>query len=159
MTVTLRAARSADAPAVAAVFLAARREMRYLPVLHTDEDTGRFFATVVATRRVEVAEDPSGVIGFAAVHDGWLEHLYVRPGAQGAGVGGRLMAWAKEALPDGVDLWVFEPNTRARAFYAAHGLREVLRTDGSGNEERVPDVQMRWDPVAPTERRGDGAAR
>ena len=53
--------------------------------------------------------------------------------------------------PDGFCLWVFESNTGARAFYARHGLVELERTDGSGNEEKAPDVKMAWpghDPVA-----------
>ena len=39
----------------------------------------------------------------------------------------------------------------ARAFYARHGLVELERTDGSGNEERAPDLRMAWpgtDPLA-----------
>jgi hypothetical protein len=39
---------------------------------------------------------------------------------------------------------VFERNSGARAFYARHGFTEVTRTDGSGNEEREPDVLLTW---------------
>jgi chorismate mutase len=48
-------------------------------------------------------------------------------------------------------LWVFESNRPARTFYARRGLVELERTDGSGNEEKAPDVRMAWpgrDPVA-----------
>ena len=44
----------------------------------------------------------------------------------------------------GLRLWVFERNDRARSFYAHHGFTEVERTDGSGNEEKEPDVLLRW---------------
>ena len=39
---------------------------------------------------------------------------------------------------------VFVANEPARAFYAARGLLERERTDGSANEERAPDIRMQW---------------
>jgi ribosomal protein S18 acetylase RimI-like enzyme len=46
--------------------------------------------------------------------------------------------------PDGFGLWVFESNLPAQAFYRAHGFEVTERTDGSGNEERAPDLRMDW---------------
>jgi len=46
--------------------------------------------------------------------------------------------------PGGLSLWAFAANHGAIAFYGRAGFVEVLRTDGSGNEERQPDVRMRW---------------
>ena len=40
---------------------------------------------------------------------------------------------------------MFESNVKAREFYKRYGFVEVERTDGSGKEEKVPDVRMRWD--------------
>jgi GNAT superfamily N-acetyltransferase len=144
--VTLRPAAPDDTAAVTAVFTAARRLMTYLPVLHTAEEDVRFFADLVAQARVEVALGDGRVVGFAAVRGGWLEHLYVEPGSQGQGVGSALIDWAKAASPTGLDLWVFEANTGAQALYRSHGWTEIERTDGSGNEERLPDLHMRWTP-------------
>ena len=144
--VTLRAATTADAPAIAAVILEARRAMTYLPVLHTDDEAARHFFDVVERSAVEVAVADGVVIGFAAVHEGWLEHLNVLPAHQGAGVGSRLIDWAKETSPTGLDLWVFQRNTRAHALYLAHGWRDVLATDGD-NEEGQPDIRMHWAPT------------
>jgi hypothetical protein len=42
------------------------------------------------------------------------------------------------------ELVAFVANRRAIAFYERAGFIEVLRTDGSANEEHEPDVQMRW---------------
>jgi GNAT superfamily N-acetyltransferase len=144
--VTLRPARADDAAAVTDVFTAARRGMTYLPRLHTAEEDARFIAHLVEKARVQLAVRADGVVGFAAVHDGWLEHLYVVPAAQRAGVGSTLIDWAKAASPAGLDLWVFEANTGARALYLFHGWTEVERTDGRHNEERLPDLHMRWTP-------------
>jgi chorismate mutase len=44
---------------------------------------------------------------------------------------------------------VFEMNTPARAFYERHGLLELERTDGRGNEEKCPDIKMAWPGVDP----------
>ncbi|HEY0375302.1 MAG TPA: GNAT family N-acetyltransferase [Amnibacterium sp.] len=50
-----------------------------------------------------------------------LYALYVLASEYGSGIGGRLL---EAVLPHGsaAELWVFEPNARARAFYAKHGF-------------------------------------
>jgi len=141
----LRGGRPGDGVAVAGVFGAARAEMRYLPQLHTPEEHVGFFSGVVLrTSRVTVAEVEGEAVAFSAVRDGWLDHLYVVPALQGRGIGGALLARAMGENPGGLSLWVFAANHRAIAFYGRAGFVEVLRTDGSGNEERQPDVRMRW---------------
>ena len=75
-----------------------------------------------------------------------LDQLYIRPGWWGRGIGSRLIEHAKAQSPDGLTLWTFQVNERARGFYAHHGFIELLRTDGAGNEERQPDVRLGWRP-------------
>ena len=141
----LRGSRPGDGVAVAGVFGAARADMRYLPQLHTPEEHVGFFSGVVLrTSRVTVAEVDGAVVAFSAVKDGWLDHLYVVPAQQGRGIGGALLARAMSENPGGLSLWAFAANHGAIAFYGRAGFVEVLRTDGSGNEERQPDVRMRW---------------
>jgi GNAT superfamily N-acetyltransferase len=94
---------------------------------------------------VEVAVHHGAVVGFAAVRAGWLEHLNVHPDHQNRGIGTRLIEWAQGISPAGLDLWVFQRNTRARALYARHGWRLVALTDGD-NEEGQPDAHLRWTP-------------
>jgi GNAT superfamily N-acetyltransferase len=143
--VELRAARPDDGVAVADVFAAARAEMRYLPALHSRQEDVAFFSTrVLPTSDVTVADGAGEVVAFSAVRGGWLEHLYVVPAQQGRGIGGALLARAMNENPAGLSLWAFAVNHRAIAFYARAGFAEVHRTDGSGNEERQPDVQMHW---------------
>jgi GNAT superfamily N-acetyltransferase len=144
--VTLRAATGADAPRITEVFLAARRPMTYLPHFHTDDQGARFIFDLVASAQVRVAVKDRIIIGFAAVRVGWLEHVNVHPAFQSAGVGSQLIGWAKETSPMGLNLWVFQRNTRAQAFYVSHGWLVVAMSDGD-NEEGQPDVQMRWAPA------------
>jgi GNAT superfamily N-acetyltransferase len=143
--VSLRTAGPTDGAVVAKVFGAARAEMRYLPQLHSaSEDVAFFSEQVVPASRVVVADVDGEAVGFSAVKDGWLEHLYVTPLWQGRGIGSQLLGRAMNENPAGLSLWAFAENHRAIAFYARAGFEEVLRTDGAGNEERQPDVQMRW---------------
>jgi GNAT superfamily N-acetyltransferase len=131
------------------VFGLARADMTYLPRLHTAEEDVAFFSGIVDRRDaprclVEVAEAAVAAVGFSAVRDDWLDHLYVSPLSQGRGIGSALLARAQAARPGGLTLWVFEQNVRARSLYARAGFHEIERTDGSRNEERRPDVMLRW---------------
>jgi GNAT superfamily N-acetyltransferase len=141
----LREGRPGDGALVADVFVAARAEMRYLPVLHSHDEHVAFFSTLVLpSSRVTVAEVGGAPVAFSALKDGWLDHLYVTPAHQGHGIGGALLGRAMRQSPGGLSLWAFAANRRAVAFYQRAGFVEVLQTDGSGNEERQPDVQLRW---------------
>lgn len=143
---TLRRVTGADAVQVAEIFLMSRhRAMPWLAQPHTDDETRSWFRDVLVPRgTVVVAESERDVVGFAEPSDGWLHALYVAPSAQGSGVGSALFEHSMTSLPGGFDLWVFQRNIRALAFYARFGCVEVRRTDGMGNEEHEPDVILRW---------------
>ena len=142
-----RRATAADADVVGEVFLGARAGMTYLPDVYTDDETRAFFRSVVASAEVWVVEADGAVAGFAALRGDELEHLYVHPRAQGRGLGSALLDVAKERRPDGFELWVFQPNEGARRFYERHGCELRHLTDGSRNEERVPDARYAWRPL------------
>src|SRR4051794_40152970 len=152
----LRPAEPGESDALAALYgrsrLAAAPGMP--PSVHTAEEERGWFAARLrdGDHEVWVAADADGLLlGYALMTATWLDHLFVEPERQSAGVGGALLDAVKGLRPDGFCLWVFESNVGARAFYNRRGLVELERTDGSGNEERAPDVRMAWpgrDPVA-----------
>jgi chorismate mutase len=151
----LRPAEPDESDALAALYGRTRRasEPAMPPAMHTAEEDQAWFAARLGDGEHEawVAEDDGGLLGYALVTATWLDHLFVDPSRQSAGVGTALLDVVMGVRPDGFCLWVFESNVRARAFYARHGLVELERTDGSGNEERAPDVKLAWpgrDPVA-----------
>jgi GNAT superfamily N-acetyltransferase len=146
---TVRPATAGDAARVAELHLRARRTaMPWLAQPRTDEEVHAWVRSVlVPSGTVTVAELDGRVVGFVAAGDGWLEHLYVDPAAQRRGVGSLLFAHAQAALPRGFDLWMFQRNAAALGFYASRGCAEVERTDGTANEEREPDVRLRWQPL------------
>ena len=124
-----------------------REAMPYLPDLHTPDEDRRWVATVVLPNQVVwVAESEGEIVGVAAVHERMLEQLYILPAYQGMGIGSGLLAKAKESSPDGLSLWAFQRNARARAFYEHRGFVAVEFGDGSGNEEGEPDVRYEWSP-------------
>jgi diaminopimelate epimerase len=145
--IRVRRARPSDADAVADVFTASFRTLTFLPRLHTpDEDRWFIRDVVLEQREVWVAEEDERIVGFAALEQDELTHLYVHPDAQGRGAGGALLEKAKERRPGGLTFWVFQQNETARRFYEGRGCRVVRLTDGSGNEERTPDALYEWLP-------------
>ena len=148
--VSVRDARAGDGSRIADVFLAARHTaMPWLWSPRTEEEVRWWFGGLPERTdgRVLVAERDGAVVGFAEVLPGELNHLYVDPDAQGCGVGSALFARATELEPTGFELWTFQRNARARAFYAARGCAELYETDGADNEEREPDVRIAWAPA------------
>ena len=127
------------------VFCAARvARLQFLMDVHNAEEDRRFFSTVVLpTKQVWVAEVDGQVVGFIAFAERWVNHLYVKPTFQRRGIGTRLLAIAKKSNPT-LQLWVFESNEPAIAFYERQGFRTVERTDGSDNEVKMPDLRMAW---------------
>ncbi|HLI80582.1 MAG TPA: GNAT family N-acetyltransferase [Candidatus Binataceae bacterium] len=150
----IRAAREEDAIAIAQAHVDARRvAMPWLPVIHTFEETVRFFGDFVIPHQIVlVAETEDGVMGFIAIEGAYVEHLYVAPTHQGIGIGDALLSRAMEIRPDGLMLWTFEGNHRARAFYEKRGFVAVEFTDGSRNEEQTPDVRYQLKPRRPASR-------
>lgn len=146
--VGLRPATPEDADAVARIHLAARAAASMPPGIHPPDEVRVWLAGRLAEDDVWVAEVDGAVVGYARFTATWLDDLYVSPAAQGTGVGTALLEVVKALRPGGFSLWVFEVNTPARRFYARHGLVERELTDGSGNEERAPDIRMEWSGAA-----------
>jgi len=150
----MRPATAEDADPVASLYLAAR-EAAYPAMPRPVHDDGavrawvhRWFATGTTPQpEAWVAETDGRLLGFVMLEDTWVHSLYVDPVLTGQGIGSALLDLAKGLRRGGLGLWVFESNRVARRFYARHGFVELRRTDGSDNEERQPDVEMRWEPT------------
>lgn len=145
MAIELRAARAEDCEAICTVFHRARRAgLPFLAVLHTAAEDRAFFGDLVAERGVTVAVADGSVVGFLALGAGRVEQLYVDPAHWRRAIGSRLLRAAQAARPAGLDLWVFQRNTGAIAFYERHGFHVADTTTGEDNDEREPDALMVW---------------
>ncbi len=122
------------------------------PMVHSREETHAWMAgRLAADSEGWVAERDGRIVGYLVITGDWVDDLFLAPGETGHGIGTALLDLAKAQRPGGVCLWVFESNQGARRFYRRHGFVELESTDGSGNEERAPDVRMAWpgaDPLA-----------
>jgi 8-oxo-dGTP pyrophosphatase MutT (NUDIX family)/N-acetylglutamate synthase-like GNAT family acetyltransferase len=145
-TVVVRPAVPSDAATLGEVYLRSRAHA--LPGVarpHDDADVRRYVRDVLVGGGQTSVADVCGVpVGLVTVASGWVEQLYLDPPWIGRGIGARLVDHAKALQPGGLQLWTFQVNAAAQRFYERHGFVAVERTDGSGNEERSPDIRYVW---------------
>jgi GNAT superfamily N-acetyltransferase len=146
--INIRRAASDDAAEVARVFLDSFHATYDFPLAHTETEVREWIRDdVIPTREAWVAIEDQVIVGLLVVAPGWVQHRYVPPDRLGQGIGRRLLDLAKERSPDRLTLWTFQVNARARRFYERNGFMVAEETDGSGNEERQPDVRYVWSPA------------
>ncbi len=114
------------------------RECPWMPKLHSRAEDLGFVSVLLQTHTVRVVEG----FGFLARHGSVVDALYLAPEGRGRGFGRGLLAEVK--VLGLVQLWTFQANTRARAFYLREGFSELRFTDGSENDEKLPDVWIEW---------------
>jgi GNAT superfamily N-acetyltransferase len=145
--ITIRPAGPADATAVADTYLASFSATYDFPLAHTDDEVRAWMSGVINGDGTYLALDTAGaIVGMMVATAGELDQLYVRPDRLGEGIGRRLLEVAKAGAPDGLSLYTFQVNARARRFYERNGFVAEWFGDGSANEEGQPDVRYVWHP-------------
>ena len=139
----LTRARRADAAACAAILHEWIHETGWFPSADPASATPQAVAEMIRRGRVTVVR-VDGIAGFVAVEGNYLRCLYVARDWRGQGLGRALLDDAKARSKGTLRLWTFRANMRARRFYQREGFAEVQRTDGAGNEEGLPDIEMLW---------------
>ncbi|MEM7693338.1 MAG: GNAT family N-acetyltransferase [Pseudomonadota bacterium] len=139
-----------DADAIATVWIESRKAgLPTVPPVHDEPAIRRWCAThLISHTAAYVGRDKGAIVAMMALSDTMIEQLYVAPTHWGRGIGSALVAHAKAERPAGLSLFTFAVNDRARQFYAAHGFAEIAHSDGADNEERAPDILMRWEGTA-----------
>jgi GNAT superfamily N-acetyltransferase len=167
MAFTVRRAAAFDADAIANVYYTSFRLLTFLPMLHTIEEHQWFISNVTLKEcEVTIAEDEGGIVAFLARQGEEVRLLYTRPDRIGMGAGTQLINAAKASGIGALELWCYQANERARRFYEARGFHAIRFTNGADNEEQMPDVRYRWEPLTKTRfqhrgklgSRGSGAA-
>ena len=141
LDLTIRQAEVADAHAMADLYSAARVAAVPMmpPAMHTNaEDRVWMAARLAEDHEAWLAERDGGSLGYALLTPTWLDHLFIGPDQTGQGIGGVLLDVVKSLRPDGFELWVFESNVGARAFYRHRGARGGRANHGAANEEKAP---------------------
>jgi GNAT superfamily N-acetyltransferase len=142
----IRRAGPDDARPVADVYLASfRAALPTVRLAHTDDQIRAWIRDrLIPETECWVATEADGVVAMLSLTPGRIDQLYVAPDWHGRGIGRRLLDLAKSRAGGNLELWTFQVNERARRFYERNGFEAVEQTDGSGNEEREPDVRYRW---------------
>jgi putative acetyltransferase len=127
-SVSIRPYDPADEDAVIDLWLRASRAAHpFLDPAREDERVRKMREVYLVVADNHVAVDTNGdVVGLLGMLDNEIGGLFVRPDAQGRGIGRALVAHAV-AERGTVTLEVYELNTRAREFYAANGFTETGR--------------------------------
>jgi GNAT superfamily N-acetyltransferase len=80
------------------------------------------------------------VVAYLAMKGTCIDRLYVDPLEWRKGWGTRLVNFAKQVSPRGLELYTHQENSAARAFYERHGFRPV-KFGLSPPPESAPDVE------------------
>ena len=119
--------------------------MPYAPPVHSEAQALDWaLKSLIPSGGVSVATLDEHVVGVLAVSRAhgvsWIDQLYVDPEYCGRGVGSQLLTAALSSLSRPIRLYTFQQNGGARRFYERQGFLPIQLGDGSGNEERCPDV-------------------
>ena len=144
----LRPAEARGALRIAAILSDWIDATEWMPRIHSRADDREHAAHIIAQMDVRVIcrrrlLRPALVVGFLARRAHFIHALYLAPEARGRGLGSALIEDAKAESPH-LELWCFQANHPARAFYGARGFEVVEIGDGSGNDEKLPDLRLTW---------------
>jgi ribosomal protein S18 acetylase RimI-like enzyme len=116
----------------------------YDPSLHSPAAFAAFYRDqVMVEGPVWGVFDEGLLLGHLALVPGWIDHLYVDPDFHGRGLGSQLVRLAQREQAE-LRLYTFQANLRARALYERHGFSVEELTDGTRNDEKMPDVTYYW---------------
>lgn len=151
LSVSLRPARPLDAGAVGAILHRFETETPWMPKQHSQAEAVAFCAVMIDRGWVTVAQPceqgstagTEAVAGFLARDGHDIHALYVQPEQQGRGIGRHLLRAAMDETAE-LRLWTFQANDGAQRFYLREGFVEIRRTEGTENDEGLPDIQYLW---------------
>jgi GNAT superfamily N-acetyltransferase len=147
----IRRGSAADGPAMAKIINDWIDETEWMPRIHSHEAIEGFFTPEILSKRtILLGERLDGKIeGYLTLRpEGMIAALYLAPAARGTGLAKLMMTEAKRLHPDRLELGVMEPNLRARRFYEAQGFIEIPDGRKTDTDEGIPELLMRWEPVA-----------
>lgn len=147
--IKIRYGQPEDAEAIASILIASRKAaLPFAPIPYSDAEVLHWVQKVLLLDfRVWLAcERESGrAVGMAAMVDGFVDQLYLHPAWYRQGVGTLLMERMKAESQGYLELYCFQRNKDARAFYEDQGFTLAAERDGSANVEGQPDCLYRWE--------------
>lgn len=124
----------------------------YLPTWQafTLEMAGWVFANIIKPNcDLWVGTQNGQIVAFLAMKGSYIDRLYVDPSVWRTGWGRRLVQFARQLSPQGLELHTHQENWPARTLYEREGFKAV-RYGISPPPESAPDVEYHWRPGEPT---------
>ena len=149
MTAILRAAQPTDAGATGEILWGYLSQTSWMPQFYTAAEIIGFCGLMIDRGWVTLATANEQIEGFIARDKTEIHALYLSQKCIGKGVGSQLLNDAKTASKQ-LELWTFQAATKAQQFYLRQSFIEIDRTDGSGNDEKLPDIHYVWTRKATT---------
>lgn len=144
----IRKARELDAGSVGAILSEFIDTTDWMPRVHSRAEDISFAGDMIDRGWVDVfwvdALEDTKVAGFIARDNTMIHALYVTGSARQKGIGKALLDHAKSVSSE-LTLWTFLANENAQRFYKNAGFREIERTDGAGNDEKLLDMRLYWE--------------
>lgn len=113
--------------------------------VHDFDDHLNFLRTkLIKENKVYLAIDErtDKVAGIMAIAGSEINQLYIHVDYQRMGIGSRFLKIAQDLAPRKLQLFTFEVNKGAQAFYEKHGF--TIIGCGHENEENLPDLRYEW---------------
>ncbi len=143
MNLTITPVAADEYPALTTLWEASVRATHdFLPEAHIERLRPLILNDYLAAVELRAARDATGaLLGFAGVHEGKLEMLFIDPARRGTGVGKALLAHAIAEL--GVsEVDVNEQNPQAVGFYLHQGFHVAGRSELDGQGEPFPLLHL-----------------
>jgi ribosomal protein S18 acetylase RimI-like enzyme len=111
---------------------------------HSWDDQLNYLHEIAEKNEIFLAiEAESGqVVGMMATDGSELDQLYIHVDYQGQGIGTMLLNKAKAMSPGTLQLYTFEVNKQAQAFYEKHGFTIIQR--GVESNSGMDDIRYEW---------------
>jgi GNAT superfamily N-acetyltransferase len=143
----IRKARVLDSGRVGAILSEFIDTTDWIPRVHSRAEDISFAGDMIDRGWVDVfwadAFEDTKIAGFIARDETIIHALYVTSSTRQKGIGKALLDHAKSVSSE-LTLWTFLANENAQRFYKTAGFSEIERTDGGGNDEKLPDIRLYW---------------
>lgn len=144
--INIQKASAKDLPTCARIINNWIDETLWMPRLFSHQEIEEFFKKVVEEgRNIWVAIIDRDIAGYLALdEEAMIRALYLAPEYRNLGVGRQFLNHAKILFPNGLELGVFEANTKARKFYKREGFIEDIAGRIEKTDEGIPELLLRW---------------
>jgi len=143
MSILIREARPHDAGAIGNILWRFQNDTLWMPKLYSGAEVLKFCEWMIQEGIVRVATRAGEIKGFIARRNEEILSLYLDASARGQGIGTALIQDAQRHSAR-LELWTFQANLPAQAFYRALNCHEINRSDGAHNDEKLPDIMYEW---------------